>query len=274
MTHHIQLPPTHPGFDDRAYRRRRDEIATLALRWRSGQSLPRAPYTADEHAVWRGLWAELRVAHAELACVELVEGQCCVALPAEQIPQLAEVEARLVAATGFRLAPVTGLVVAREFLSRLADGYFLSTQYIRHASRPHYTPEPDVVHELVGHAAALAHPGIAALNRRFGQVACQVDDAGLLRLLRVYWFTLEFGLCERKGQIEALGAGLLSSVGELRGIDHGPKLCCWDLEAMATTPFDTERFQDRLFVAPSFSVLLRDVDRWLDREEARARAVA
>lgn len=269
MTHHVELSSTHPGFGDPAYRRRRDQIAGLAERWRPGEPLPPAPYTPDEHAVWRGLWAELREAHAELACPALLACEREVALPTDRIPQLAEVQARLGATTGFGFAPVAGLVPARTFLSRLADGCFLSTQYVRHASRPRYTPEPDVIHELVGHAASLAHPGVAALSRRFGQVAREADDASLSRLERVYWFTLEFGLCERAGRIEAVGAGLLSSVGELRTITQGPTLCRWDLEAIASTPYDTQGYQERLFVAPSFEAMLRDVDRWLRDEQAR-----
>jgi len=267
MNLHIELSPDHPGFRDPEYRRRRDTIATLAERWRPGRVLPRAPYCPAEHAVWRELWAELQDAHADGVCRELLECERRLALPADRIPQLREVEAKLVATSGFRLAPVAGLVPARRFLSCLADGRFLSTQYVRHASRPRYTPEPDVIHELVGHAGALGHPGIAHLSRRFGQVARVVDEAGLVRLHRVYWFTLEFGLCEQDDGLRAVGAGLLSSVGELRGIESGPSLCGWDLERIASTPYDTSRMQDRLFVAPSFAAMLRDVGAWLDHEQ-------
>ncbi|MEM9456380.1 MAG: phenylalanine 4-monooxygenase [Myxococcota bacterium] len=273
MNLHIELPPDHPGFCDPEYRGRRDAIATLADRWRPGDPLPRAPYTAAEHAVWAELWGELEAAHADRVCAELLECERGLALPGHRIPQLPEVEAKLVATTGFRLAPVPGLVDARRFLSCLADGRFLSTQYVRHASRPRYTPEPDVIHELVGHAGSLAHPGIAHLSRRFGQVARAVDEAGLLRLERVYWFTLEFGLCQEQGQLRAVGAGLLSSVGELAGIETGPRLCDWDIETIANTPYDTTRMQDQLFVAPSFAVMLRDIVDWLDGEEQRARDV-
>lgn len=274
MNLHIELPPDHPGFCDPEYRGRRDQIATLAQRWRPGDPLPRAPYSAAEHDVWRQLWGELQAAHADRVCDELLACERTVALPGERIPQLHEVEATLVATSGFRLAPVPGLVAPRRFLSQLADGRFLSTQYVRHASRPRYTPEPDVIHELVGHAAALAHPGVAHVSRRFGQVARQLDDAGLRRLERVYWFTLEFGLCEQRGQLRAVGAGLLSSVGELTGIDSGPRLCAWDLDAIAQTPYDTSRMQDQLFVAPSFTRMLRDLESWLHRQEQQARGTA
>src|SRR5438105_4611300 len=80
---------------------------------------------------------------------------------------------------------------------------------------PLYTPEPDVVHELVGHACTLCHPTLADLNRLFGAAAAQVSDEDLALLERVYWYTMEFGLVSQPEGVKAYGAGLLSSFGEL-----------------------------------------------------------
>jgi phenylalanine-4-hydroxylase len=258
----VHLDPEHPGFGDPTYRTRRDAIAAVASSYASHGPIPRVEYTAQEHAVWREVRARLAPLHASLVATPV--RAICAELPLCEhgIPQLADVSDALMRRTGFRMAPVAGLVAPRAFLSRLGEGEFLSTQYVRHGSRPHYTPEPDIVHELVGHAATLHDPRLARINRSFGAAMVRATAEAARQIERVYWFTLEFGVCEEEGRPRAVGAGLLSSAGELARLSSArPRP--WDLEAIASTPYDTGGYQPCLFVAPSYRRMLDDLEAWL-----------
>lgn len=262
----VVLDKDHPGFRDLGYRARRNAIARLALDHRGGPA-PRVDYTPEEHDTWRRVRARLDPLHRERVAAMLVEAADRLALPAARIPQLAEVSARLGPATGFRLEPVAGLIAARAFLVALGEGVFLSTQYLRHASAPFYTPEPDVIHELVGHAASLTCPRVAAASRALGLAARRADDEGVRALERVYWRSLEFGAVAEGGLVKGFGAGLLSSVGELERLaaaEHVP----WDVATAAAEPYDPTDYQPRYWVAPSADRLLDDLLGWV-RERFR-----
>lgn len=266
MDHHIvQLDPDHPGFRDPIYRQRRDTIATIAKQHRSGDPVPPAPYSDEEHAVWATICERLDPLHDALVSRELLALTRALDLPRHRIPQLAEVNERLQAAGGFAMEPVAGLVDARIFLEHLGRGVFLSTQYIRHASKPFYTPEPDVVHELVGHAASLMHPGVRATSRRFGRAAALATDAEVERLTRVYWYTLEFGVVEEDGELRAIGAGLLSSVGELqRSTREAVPRQPLDVAVTVERPYDPTQYQPLYDVGPGLQGTLDALDAWLD----------
>lgn len=226
----VQLSPDHPGFRDAAYRARRNRIAQLALSYQPGEEIPEAPYTPEEHQVWRAVWQALEPAHRAHACAEYQAAVRRLAFAPDRIPQLREVNEKVQAISGFRLEPVAGLVEPRVFLESLASGTFLCTQYIRHHSTPLYTPEPDVVHEIVGHAVTLASTRLAELNRLFGKAVKRTSSLEALnRLSRVYWFTIEFGALRENGSLKAYGTGLLSSAGELEAM-HNAELHPLDLE--------------------------------------------
>jgi len=255
----VQLNPDHPGFRDAEYRQRRNQIAQLALNYRPGDSIPDAPYTADEHRVWQTIWEALRPAQAEHACAEYLAAIERLSFDPTRIPQLREVNEKVKAISGFRLEPVAGLVQPRVFLENLADGVFLCTQYIRHHSTPLYTPEPDVVHEIVGHGVTLACPQLAELNRLFGKAVKRTNSSSVLEeLSRIYWFTVEFGVLREGGQVKAYGTGLLSSAGELEAM-HRADMRPFDLQSAALQPYDPTRFQPVLFCADSFQQMYEEL---------------
>ena len=249
----VNLDPDHPGFRDAEYRARRNAIAQIATNYRTGQPIPPAPYTELEHHVWQTIWKALEPAHRDHACAEYLDCLEKLNFDTDRIPQLDEVSRKVEALSGFRLEPVAGLVEPRIFLESLARGVFLCTQYIRHHSTPLYTPEPDVAHELIGHAVTLASPRLAEINRLFGEAVRRTkSDSELDRLARVYWFTIEFGVLRENGAIKAYGTGLLSSAGELVEM-HKAELRPLDLEAAANHVYDPTHYQSILFCAESFA---------------------
>jgi phenylalanine-4-hydroxylase len=262
----VQLDPDHPGFRDEEYRARRNSIARIALEYRRGAPIPDAPYTTEEHQVWRAIREALEPAQRSYACAEYLECAQRLDLPRESIPQLREVSLKVKALSGFCLEPVAGLVEPRVFLESLADGVFLSTQYIRHHSTPLYTPEPDVAHEVLGHAVTLASSRLAELNRLVGSAVKRTRTAEALeRLSRIYWFTMEFGALREAGEVKAYGTGLLSSAGELEAM-HRAELRPLNLDEAAQQEYDPTRYQPILFCADSFDAMyhmLRDyLMRW------------
>jgi phenylalanine-4-hydroxylase len=266
----VQLDPDHPGFNDSQYRERRNQIAQIAVEYRPGSPVPDAPYTEKEHAVWRRVCDELAPVHQRHACSAYLEYSGKLDLPTDRIPQLQEVSDRIHPLSGFRLEPVGGLVHPKVFLSTLARDVFLSTQYIRHYSAPAYTPEPDVIHELIGHAAQLAHPGFAELNRLFGRAAAAVGPgAELTRVGRVYWYTIEFGVLRERSEVRAFGAGLLSSYGETVAM-HEAEIRDLDFEDMESRDYDVTQYQPILYCADSFAHLEDALSSYLIGKVARA----
>jgi len=263
----VQLDPDHPGFRDREYRERRNRIAQIAMEYRPGDLIPDAPYTPLEHEVWRTILEALEPAHEEHACAEYLECAERLDMPQDRIPQLREISEQVEKLSGFRLEPVAGLVAPRVFLESLGDGVFLSTQYIRHHSTPLYTPEPDVAHEIIGHAVTLASERLAEFNRLFGRAVRRSQSAEAMeRLSRLYWFTMEFGVLREGGAVKAYGTGLLSSAGELEAM-HKAELLPLDLDAASRLEYDPTAFQPRLFCADSFEALYATLREYLNSRE-------
>jgi phenylalanine-4-hydroxylase len=249
----FELPADHPGVADDAYRARRAAIAEVAARFRRGEPIPDVTYIEEEDEVWRTVSAELARKHERYACAAYLDGAAALALRSDRVPQLQEVSDRLNSLTGFRIEPVGGLVPTRVFYGALADRSFLSTQYVRHHSVPFYTPEPDVIHEVVGHCNSLAHPAFGELYRLAGEASRRCEtDAALEFFSRVFWFSLEFGVLWEGGELRTYGAGLLSSYAEIE-LFRDAEIRQLDIMAMGSTAYDITHYQPLLFAASSFA---------------------
>jgi phenylalanine-4-hydroxylase len=271
-----ELPEDHPGFSDPEYRARRGAIAQVGARYHSGDAIPDVTYTPEEDDVWRVVSHELGRKHQRYACRAYLEGAAALTLPTDRMPQLREVDERVYALGRFHIEPVPGLVPTRVFYGALARRTFLSTQYIRHHSVPFYTPEPDIVHEIIGHANMLANPTFADLYEEAGKASVRAaSDAALDFFSKFFWFTLEFGVVHEDGELKAYGAGLLSSYGEIE-VFRDAEIRPWDIAQMGTLDYDITRYQPVLFAAESFDRMVGDLTAFFASydDEAHGRWIA
>ncbi|KAJ8381949.1 hypothetical protein SKAU_G00027270 [Synaphobranchus kaupii] len=251
LSYGSELDSDHPGFIDPLYRARRKEFADLAYDYRHGEAIPKVEYTADEKKTWGTVFKELKTLYPTHACHEhnrvfpLLEKYC--GYRQDNIPSLKTSHISAV------LRPVAGLLSSRDFLAGLAFRVFHSTQYIRHGSKPMYTPEPDICHELLGHVPLFADPSFAQFSQEIGLASLGAPDEYIEKLATVYWFTVEFGLCRQGSEIKAYGAGLLSSFGELQySLTNNPKLQPFDPEKTCLQKYPITEFQPVYYVAESF----------------------
>lgn len=253
----------YPGAHDTEYRQRvRSLIETSETTW---PRIPTYEYTAKEHETWRFVSELLVRMQDRYACSAFLEGREKLALPVERVPQLDEVSARMEAATGFMLAPVGGLLEKGEFLSMLAHKVMRCTPYVRHHAYPFFTPEPDILHELRGHAPMFMHEPFVDFSVRVGRAAAAAVEASNTELLDTiglfYWYTVEYGLLLENGEVRIFGAGNNGGLQDLlRSVDPSVTRKPFSLDAVRTLSIDYDAPQEIFFVAESFEQISEIAD--------------
>jgi len=246
----------HPGFNDPEYRKRRDALAKLCFEYKMGDRIPYLEYTEQENKTWEHVYKQLRPLQEKYMCKQFnntVQQMIDAGIiRPDRIPQLEDVSQFLKQKTGFQLKPVSGILSQREFLNALALRTFCCTQYIRHHSKPEYTPEPDIIHEM-GHAPMFADPDFADLSQQIGLLSLGNTDENIAKLGALYWYTIEFGACKEGDDIKAYGAGIASSIAEIKNFgERRAEFRPLDPFKELSTNYPIQTLQPIYYVANSF----------------------
>lgn len=260
----LELEAGHPGLGDEGYVQRRKDLFALCRKHRLEKlGPPLIEYTTEETRIWRDVSAKLDELHRKHACSIYLKAKDALGISSSEIPQLRTLSKRLERETRMHLVPAEGPLPYRLFYSYIAERGFPVTQFIRHGSHPEFTPEPDMIHDCLGHVPPLMNQDYAEVLHLIGKAAYTTPDPlQVLALKRFSWFSIEFGLMEEAGEVKIFGAGILSSTGEIPYSLFSPevKRRPFVTDEVIATDYDPSRMQDQLFIIPSFAWLRREIE--------------
>lgn len=260
----LELEPGHPGLGDQEYIERRRFLFHLCRKHRlENLGPPLIDYTPEETRIWREVSPKLDELHQKYACGMYRQAKRDLAINQREIPQLRLLSDRLRKETDMHLVPAEGALPYRTFYEYIGRRGFPVTQFIRHGSHPEFTPEPDMIHDCLGHVPPLMNRDYAELLTLIGKaVSTTRRGEQVLALKRFSWFSIEFGLIEEAGETRVFGAGILSSTGEIpyslfsKDVTRRPFVT----DTVIETDYDPSQMQTNLFVAPSLPFLRRELE--------------
>jgi phenylalanine-4-hydroxylase len=258
----LELEPVHPGIGDAAYVARRHDLFALCRQYRLGSlGPPIIDYNAEEQRIWREVSPRLDELHVKYASRIYLDAKRELGISETAIPQLRTLGEHLKARTGMHLVPAEGPIAYRIFYAYIAERGFPCTQFIRHGSKPEFTPEPDMIHDCLGHVPPLLNHDYAELLTMIGKAAVRASSGDhVLALKRLSWFSIEFGLIAEAGETRVFGAGILSSLGEIPfSLSNDVERRPFVTDTVIETDYDWSKMQELLFVIPSFGFLRREV---------------
>jgi phenylalanine-4-hydroxylase len=217
-------------------------------------------FSKAEHETWDRLVAHQSQALDTLACRSFLAGLDILRLAKPGIPDLADLNQRLEAVTGFTIVAVPGVIPNDAFFRHLAKRRFPAANFLRSADSFDYSEEPDMFHDLFGHLPMLTDPIFADFMVAYGKAGLRAEGLDAIDFLgRLYLHTVEFGLIREDNGLRGFGAGMLSSYSETVHAVTAPKVrrLRFNLPRVMRTEYLFDEFQKTYFVIESFEDLLK-----------------
>ena len=209
-------------------------------------------YTDEDHDVW------VRLLERQLPLVRTNAHSRFLAqldkMPfTDKIPKFSDLNEFL---HPWELVAVNGLLSDVAFFDLLSRKKFPVTWWIRKPHQIEYIQEPDLFHDLFGHVALLMDEEYSSLVQEFGIAGSgnlSSDPKFMEKLARMYWFSVEFGLMKDGNDIKAIGAGLMSSPGEIiHALDEKTEKKPFRYRTVGKTSYKIDNYQMLYFYCDHF----------------------
>lgn len=219
-------------------------------------------YAAEENQIWHDLITRQIPIIKDRACEEYIRGIDLLQMPHDRIPQCHDISKVLRNVTGWELEPVPALIPYDQFFGLLANKKFPAATFIRRRDELDYLEEPDMFHEVFGHCPLLTNQAYADFTHTYGKLGLKATHEDRVMLLKLYWFTIEFGLIKAASGLRIYGGGILSSKNEtIYALESDePIRKPFDVLDVLRTPYRINIMQPIYFIIDSFDVLFQLIE--------------
>lgn len=217
-------------------------------------------YTKQDQAVWKLLFDRQiknlsdKACNEYLECMEILKN----VLHANRIVDFKKLDNKFKNLTGWSIKVVDGLIPRDEFFELLSLKQFPSSTWLRQKTQLDYLEEPDMFHDIFGHVPQLANTDYSNFMQKFGQMGYnnRHNEEYVIRLQRLYWYTIEFGLLNDMGKHKIFGAGIISSFKETNHVFEKDIIVNpYDIKEIMDTEFIISTIQSHYFEIESYKQL-------------------
>lgn len=215
-------------------------------------------YTSEDFAVWELLYNRQMDLLSKHGCGDYLKAVNEIKFSAQVIPDFEKTNAVLQALTGWKLRTVPCLCPPNEFFELLSEKTFTATCWLRKMSELDYIEEPDMFHDVFGHAPLITNVDYCTFFQSIGSLAKQYqgNEKAIQMIERLYWFTIEFGLIYEEGETKIYGAGIISSKGELlNALSNQPVKKDFTVNEVMLHDFGNDVIQNEYYVIQDYSQL-------------------
>ena len=223
-------------------------------------------FTPEQHDVWKTLYHRQLPRVQEHACTTYQKGFDMLGLPDTTIPSIEYLNQRITPATGWKTVRTSVRYTdAVPWYHEFSQKHFLVTDYMRERQEMDFTPESDMFHDIFGHLPFMMLPEYARLEEMFAPARLRADDEQRENIMRLAWFSTEFGLIRENGEMKIFGAGLLSSASELDRVIAGETpIHPFTIENVVPNEKAIWNFNDQLFIFDSMDELKFELASYFD----------